>query len=265
MDDEEYARRLFEILTTPLGSDDPVDAYGTGPDGIDRHDGFGTEVRVRSIDVVPGEHGTQLEIGFMIDVPDDLDVPAEGSTLLPVAAEWREAQGCQDPRAYAPWVARAVWGAAGRHIDAHRGTPQEDAPAPDRETQRSLLLDVLHQASADGEGSIEEVAPGRFVGRRSLTHQSWTILVTPDQWEHVVQRHGPRRAWLLEHFSELLASGHRDERFLVFWEGDLVRSTREELPPVSGSLRALFAMQASGPPNLGPEDGWYAYPPGSQG
>ena len=42
MEDEEYARELFAILTRPLHPDDPVDAYGTGPDGIDRYDGFGT-------------------------------------------------------------------------------------------------------------------------------------------------------------------------------------------------------------------------------
>lgn len=261
MDDEEYARHLFEVLARPLDPDETVDEYGMGADLIDRYDGFGTEVRVTSIGVVPGEHGTQVEVAFAIDVPDDLEVPAEGLVLLPVAAEWRQAQGVQEPAAYAPWAARAILRAARCHIDAHRGAPREDAPVPDCETQRALLDDVLKQESAFGEGSFEEVAPGRFVVRRSPGHQPWTILVSPDQWEQVVRRHGSRKTWLLAHFSELLASGHHDDRFLVFWEGDLVRSIREELPPVDGWLRALLALRAAGPPHLGPGDGWFAYRP----
>lgn len=254
IDDEEYARRLFDILTRPLDPDEPVDAYGTGADRIERYDGFGTDVRVTSVDVVPGPYGSQLDIGFVLDVPSGMDVPAEGSVLLPLDAEWRSAQGYEEPSSYAPWAASALMRSAGRHIDAHRQQPERDADLPDRETQRALLIEVLQQ-----EGQFEERAPGRFVARRSSADPARTVLVTPDQWEEVVRKHGTRRSWLLEHFSELLASGHRDERFLVFWEGDLVRSTREELPPVNGSLRELMAMQAAGPPPAGAA--WYAHAP----
>lgn len=258
MDDEQYARHVFAILTRPLDPDEPVDAYGTGADRIERYDGFGTDVRVTSVDVVPGPYGSQLDIGFVLDrdkLPED--VPAEGSLLLPLAAEWRAAQGYDEPSAYAPWAASALMRSAGRHIDAHRPKPEHDADLPDRDTQRALLHEVLQL-----EGEFEELAPGRFVVRRSPARPDRTFLVTPDQWEEVLRKHGIRRSRVLEHFSELLASGHPDELFLVFWEGDLVRSTREELPPVNGSLRQLMAMQASGT-HPDPNAGWYASRPGS--
>ena len=257
MEDEEYARRLFEILTRPLDPDETVDAYGTGADRIERYDGFGTDVRVTSVDVVPGPYGSQLDIGFVLDrdkLPDD--VPAEGSLLLPLAAEWRAAQGYDEPSAYAPWAAFAVMRSVGGHILAHRGTASEASDLPDRATQRAWLHEVLRF-----QGEFEELAPGRFVVRRSPARPDRTFLVTLDQWEEVVRKHGIRRSWLLDHFSELLASGHPDELFIVFWEGDLVRSTREELPPVNGSLRALTAMQAAGPPPAGA--GWYTHTPGT--
>lgn len=255
MEDEEYARELFAILTRPLHPDDPVDAYGTGPDGIDRYDGFGTEVHVTSIDVVAGQHGAQIEVGFSLAVPEAEDVPAAGSVLLPFAAEWREAQGHTSPAVHAPWVARDVMRGAGSHHTAHRRRADPPRPLPDTEEQHTLLLEVF-----GFWGEVEEVAPGRLSVRRPPGRRSLTVLVTPEQWSQVLQLHDIRRAWLFEHFSELLASG-TDAHFLVFWEGDLVRSVREELPPVDGSLRALLAMQAAGPPKLGPNDGWYAYRP----
>lgn len=110
---------------------------------------------------------------------------------------------------------------------------------------------------------MEEIAPGRLSVRHPRSGRELTALVTPEQWEQVLQRHAPRDQ-LLEHFSELLASAHRDDVFLVFWDGDLVRSVREELPPVSGTFRALLAMRAAAPPALGPNDGWFAYGPGAR-
>ncbi|HEV2796795.1 MAG TPA: hypothetical protein VGV65_04190, partial [Nocardioides sp.] len=90
MDDQEYARQLFAILTRPLDPDEPVDAHGTRADGIDRCDGFGTDVRVTALEAVPGQHGNQIDIAFELDLPDHLSqVPETGSLLLPVDAEWR--------------------------------------------------------------------------------------------------------------------------------------------------------------------------------
>jgi hypothetical protein len=259
MDDAEHARRLQEILTRPLDPDEPVDAYGTGSDGIDRYDGFGTEVQVTSVAVVPGEHGPQVEVGFLLDVPDLPDVPGAGSVLLPFAAEWREAQGYASPALHAPHLARDVMRGARDHIGAHMRAPQRPHPLPDADEQHALLLEVLGL-----EGLVEERAPGRLTVRHPRGARELTALVTPEQWEQVLQRHGAERNRLIEHFSELLASGHRDDVFLVFWDGDLVRSVREELPPVGGTLRALLAMQAAGPPALGPNDGWYAYRPSTR-
>lgn len=258
MDDAEHARRLLEILTSPLAPEEPVDAYGTGPDGIDRYDGFGTEVRVTTVTVVPGEHGAQIEVGFVIDTPDLPDVPA-GSVLLPFAAEWREAQGYASPELHAPHLARDVMLGAGAHITAHLRGPERPHPLPDADEQHALLLEVLGLA-----GVVAEMAPGRLSARRPRSGRELTALVTSEQWGQVLQRRGARRGRLLEHFNELLASAHRDDVYLVFWDGDLVRSVRAELPPVGGTLRALLAMQAAGPPQLGPNDGWFAYRPGAR-
>jgi hypothetical protein len=241
MDDEEYARRLFEILTRPLDPDEPVDAYGTGSDRIDRYDGFGTEVTVTSIDVVPGPHGSQLDVGYHVIVPEHIaDVPPDASVLLPFDAAWRADQGFTSPKLHAPFVASDVMRDVGRHVGAHHAPPAPAPVLPDRDAQWAMLLEVM-----GSEGTAAEVAPGRIDVRRPDGRLDVTVVVTPDQWEQVVAKHGIRREWLLEHFSELLASGHRDEQFLVFWKGDLVRSLREELPPVNGSVRSILELQAA--------------------
>jgi hypothetical protein len=92
------------------------------------------------------------------------------------------------------------------------------------------------------------------------------VLVTNDQWERVVRRHGPRRAWLLEHFDELLASTPREERFLVFWDGDVTTSTREKLPPAKKPLPPLreIRRQISEARASGRDVGWFAYSPGTR-
>lgn len=253
MDDEDYARELFAILTRPLDPDEPRDTYGTGADGIDRYDGFGTEIVVTAVAAVPGPYGSQLEVAFRLDVPPGADAPAEGVFHLPLAQEWREAQGYRGPATYAPDVARATRQAAGRLARSHRDA-RALPPLPDRDAQAALLRAVFEpewEVEVEDDGVVELRREGQAV----------TILVTAEQWEQVVARHGPRRAWLSEHFSELLASGSRDDRYLVFWEGDLVKSVRAELPPVSGSTRNLNAAHARGPV-AGAK--WFAYAPGTE-
>jgi hypothetical protein len=50
--DVAYARRLFAILTNPHPTGvDPDDPYGQADDGIDRYDGFGRDVWVKSLEV----------------------------------------------------------------------------------------------------------------------------------------------------------------------------------------------------------------------
>lgn len=256
MDDEDYARELFAILTRPLDPDEPRDAYGTGTDGIDRHSGFGTEVVVTSVAAVPGPYGSRLEIAFRLERPVGADVPAEGMFHLPLAREWREASGYGAPATYAADVARETERAAGRHIDAHRRPEEPETELPDRDVQRALLHKALGSFY-----DVEVVAPDRFELRHA-GQVEWTVLVTPDQWEQVVRRHGRRPDRLQEHFSELLASGSRDDSYLVFWEGDLVKSVRAELPPVRGSVRDLQRAIERGPV---PGAVWFAYRPGTAG
>ena len=86
---------------------------------------------------------------------------------------------------------------------------------------------------------MEEVAPGRF----DVRVRPATVIVTAEEWEQVVRRHGTRRAWLFEHFDEFFGSKHSDDVFIVFWEGDLVGSVRDALPPVASLRELLVAVR----------------------
>lgn len=139
MEDGAYARELLRILTRPVDPDllpGHLDA-----DWIDRHDGFGTDLRVTSIDVVPGEHGAQIDIGFVLDLPAGSDLPDRGSLLLPVDREWREVSGFDEPQDYAPRVASQLM----RNIGAlhSRLRPAHLHDVPSRDEQHALLLHVL--------------------------------------------------------------------------------------------------------------------------
>ena len=255
MDDEDYARELFEILTrTP---DPDVPPWQLGDDGIDRHDGFGTDVRVTSLDVVPGVHGDQIEVGFALDPGYLGPAPTEGSLHLPFAAEWREAQGFAYPALHAPWVAWAVTTNVHRHISSHEPSREPDRDVPDRTTQWTLLLERLGR-----EGEATEVAPDRIVVRRRGI-DDLTVVLAAEEWERVLRRHGVPTSGLFDFYDELLASGHRDEHFIVFGDGDLVRWVRVELPPVSGAIRAISALQAARDRGEEPYPGayWSAGPP----
>jgi hypothetical protein len=255
VDDASYVRELLAILTNPSPTGiDPDDPCGQADDGIDRYDGFGRDVRVTSARVVPGEHALMLEVGFVLDLPDDPElegVPAEGTFLLPVDAEWRRLSGYDDPAAYAPVVARAVDRTAGRLVQRHRSgaQPRPLTDLPDRATQWRMLLDGL-----GAEGTVREVAAGRL----ELT-LDWgedepsvvTVLVTPGEWERVLLRHGVDYA-PHDYFTDLLGPLDPDRQpYLVFWEDDLVASSREDLPPVDPPVEN----------RLVPGGAWFAYSP----
>ena len=100
--------------------------------------------------------------------------------------------------------------------------------------------------------------PGR-VGARG--DHSFTLLVTPEQWEHVLRHHVGDDVDL--YFADLLGPRDEDETFAVFdvfYAGDLVRSTREKLPPVRGRAfeRRMAQLRANHPDG---EFGWSAHPP----
>jgi hypothetical protein len=198
MDDEEYARELFEILTRTADPD--LAPHRLGPDWIDRSGGFGTDLRVTSIDVVPGEHGSQIDVGFALDLPAEFDLPEAASLLLPFDQEWREISGFDHPEDYAPRVAMLLM----RNIYKLQPRRPSAVARPPREEQHALLLRVLRR-----HGDVEQQAPDRYVvtgGGKTLT-----VLLTADQWEAVLRDEGlPHDA--IDHYEELLASRGRGER-----------------------------------------------------
>jgi hypothetical protein len=149
----------------------------------------------------------------------------------------------------------------GKHVRAHRGNETTFDDLPDRETQWALLLEHLGH-----EDDVAQVGPGRIEVRRIHgARDLLTVLVTPDQWERVLLRHGLHHG-AHDYFTDLLGPKQADETFLVCWEDDLVRSTRAELPPVRGTavqrrLEAAVAAARAKDPDA--TFGWYAYPPGS--
>jgi len=186
--------------------------------------------------------------------------PAKGSLLLPLDAEWRKVSGYTEPEDYAPHVAARLVRCIHEHVRAHEPSRDDDRDLPSRAEQHAMLLEILGR-----EGQVEEQAPNRYVVRRQ-EREDLTVLVTPDQWERVIHRHGLQRAWLIEHFDELFASTPPEERFLVFWDGDVTTSTREKLPPAKKPFptlretrRRLSEARASGR-----DFGWFAYTPRSR-
>ena len=257
LSDEEYVATLLAILTNPAPTGiDPADPYRQANDGIDRYDGFGRDVRVSAVRVVDGPYGDELEVSFVLDLPAGdpswVGVPTGGSTRVPFDAEWRRLSGLDDPAAYAPQVASSVMRAARDHVVAHRDggrgarartewRARARAGLPDREAQRQLLLQTLA-----GEGHVTQVAPDWYEVRLRRDRdaepsalggppETITFVLTPEQWEEVlVDQH---RGDLGLYLAEAIADPDPDERFMVFHDGSLHRSTRAELPPVRGRAR----------------------------
>lgn len=248
VEDDAYAAELLAVLTDPDPAQD---------DGIDRRDGFGRDLWVTSASVADGPHGAELVVEFEVALGPDLGrqgVPPRGSLRLPLDARWRELSGYDDPAAYAPLVAYRVEVAGREHVERHRpGRWQAPRPSlPPREQQWRLLVEALGE-----RGELGGVAPGR-VEVRGLLAEAITVVVTAEQWEQVLLE----RAWgdVGLYLDEALGAPQEDELFLVFWEGRLVRSTREELPPVRGrALERRVARHRAEHP--GGTLGWYAYRP----
>ena len=288
MSDEEYVAALLAILTNPAPTGiDPADPYRQADDGIDRYDGFGRDVRVVGLRVVDGEHGDELEVSYVLALPAGDPawdaVPEKSSTRVPFDAEWRRLSGFGDPGAYAPQVASRVERAARDHAVRHQHGGRQArrraewraaarAALPDRETQRLLLLQTLA-----GEGDVAQVAHDRFdvrlrrgadldpvegvagPGALGATPEVITFVLTPDEWEEVLvdEYQDDLRLFV----AETLADPDPDERFVVFHDGSLHRSTREQLAPVRGRARELAWRRWRSEHPLGPGDGWYAYDP----
>jgi hypothetical protein len=262
MEDEAYARELLAILTNPQPTGiDPADPYGQADDGIDRYDGFGRDFWVESVAVAAGEHGPELLVEYGLAVPPDpdpVDVAQHGTLRLAFDSEWRDLSGYEDPAAYAPVVAGEVGIAVGRQLERQQRDPtgsrevDEGRPALGSDARWQILLAALSQ-----EGAVREVAPGR-IEVRGPEGAAVNVVVTPRQWEQVLADHVGDDVDL--YFAELLGPRQDDETFLVFCNGDLVRSTREKLPPVRGRALEREISEARAEHPLG-QVGWHAYPP----
>ena len=222
-------------------------------------------------------------------------MPNLGVARVPFDEQWRQLSGFTNPAAYAPEVASKVESAARDHAAQHQHggrlartrdewRARARAALPDRETQRQLLLEVLA-----GEGEVTQVAPDRFELRfrhdpaddpasNSAGHraeapsegledvavldalpEAITFVLSPEEWEEVLADQYEDDLEL--YVAETLAIPDPEEQFVVFYKGDLHRSTRTQLPPVRGTARerAWARLRAEHP--LGPGDGWYAVDP----
>lgn len=270
MNDKVYARELLAILTNPDPTGiDPEDPYGRADDGIDRYDGFGRDVWVEELTVVDGDHGAELQVGFALAVPADPvwhGMATRGSVRLPFDSDWRKLCGYETPAAYAPVIALQVEIAAHRQVERHRDGPSgaaarraARAALPSRDVQWQMLLDAL---SSPWRRAIE-VARGRIELRVEHPDQPAsadviTVVATAEEWETVLAERAGDDAD--SYIAELLGPRDADEKFVVFFDGDLVRSTREELPPVRGRAfeRKLAQRLAQHP---GAQGHWSAHRP----
>ncbi|NPD03691.1 hypothetical protein HN031_03210 [Nocardioides sp. zg-1308] len=79
----------------------------------------------------------------------------------------------------------------------------------------------------------------------------------------MLDRHGIPQTGTFDFYDELLGSTCRDQRFLVFWEGELVASTREQLPPTTPPTTPLreIRRRLAEAKATGATLGWFAYRP----
>jgi hypothetical protein len=256
--DDAFVATLLAIVTNPVPTGIAADdAYGRADDGIDRWNGFGREIWVESLEVVDGEYGPELEVTVGLAVPADETsrIPSRAVTRVPFEREWRRLSGYESPADYASYVAREAESAAVSHVERHRAAASASAASaprrrlPARDVQWSLLFSAL----AVEAGPPVEVSSGRIEVRLADSDDHvdanspvLTVIVTPDQWEDVLAAHGWRHVEM--YVAELLGPRDPDEHFVVFYRGALVRSIREELPPVRGTGRArrLGAVRPGG-------------------
>jgi hypothetical protein len=185
-------------------------------------------------------------VGLAVPADETERIPSRVVARMPFEREWRRLSGYESPTDYAPYVAREAESAATSHVERHR-VAASASPAiesargrlPARDVQWGLLLSAL----ATEGGPAVEVSPGRIEVRLADCDDSTdadspgvTVIVSPDEWADVLAAHGWRHVEM--YVAELLGPRDPDEHFVVFYRGDLVRSIREELPPVRGRARA---------------------------
>jgi hypothetical protein len=136
-------------------------------------------------------------------------------------------------------------------VQRHRSgwEPRSIDELPDRAARWRVLLDGLA-----GEGAVREVEPGRLVlalDRGEDEQRTVTVLVSPPEWDRVLLRDYLELA-PQDFFMELVGPLDPDRQpFIVFWEDDLVASSRDELPPVDPPVETRVV----------PGGAWFAYAP----
>ena len=239
MDDEDYVRSLLAILTNPAL--------------------HGGDVWVESLTVAEGPHGKELEVSFGLAVPPGEErVPAKGTARVEFDQEWRHLSGYDDPAAYAPVVARRVERVVHQHVVRHRRDEGWSdrmaayrATLPDRDTMWRLLLHAL-----EGHGRAVEVAPGRI--EVEVADRVVTVVVSPAEWQDIFARIG--RDDIDMEIDQTVGTLQEDEGYVVAYQGNLARSTREKLPPVRGrALERRFAQLRAAHPDA--HFTWRAHPP----
>lgn len=198
----------------------------------------GLDIQVRSVRLVRGDWDRlELEIAYALaPLPD-------GVARIPAT---------DDPETVA--VELHNWAMA--HHDHHR------PPAPVVMDPDSAWDDLLRNLGY--HGSVREAGDGR-VEVTERDGDVFTVLVTREQWARVWAHEGD------DMFHDLLGPRAEDETFVVFHQDDLVRSVREELPPVASTIgwelaanmRRRYEEAIARDPDA--QVGWFAYPPDSTG
>ncbi|MFB9768131.1 hypothetical protein ACFFOS_27390 [Nocardioides kongjuensis] len=209
----------------------------------------GEDVVVTAVRPVGGRPWPRVEVAFRLaDPPPAWRGQTQGSAYAPLAPDWRYATGREEPSGYAQLLADEVERAARRLVSPR---PPATTPSPEQVAERwHWLLDRLAL-----NGTVHQEAHGRLAVIRE-DGTSFTVLVTPEQWALIGEPLDPQ-ADDPQDFNQL----NPEDTYLVFYEDDLIWSTRPELPPIGWGAeigRQIRQAIAQGRTDVG----WYAYAPG---
>ncbi len=210
------------------------------------------DVLVTAVRPAGGRPWPRTEVTFRLaGPPSSWQGPTHGSAYFPLAEEWRYASCYEEPSDYARLLADEVESAAYRLV-----SPKPPSPplTPQQVSERwQWLLERLAL-----NGPVQQLDDGRLVVTVS-DGSTFTVLVTPEEWAPIAAPLDPG-ADDPQDFNQLFP----EEAYLVFYEDELVWSTRPDLPQVRWGAelkRSFRAAQARGETNIG----WFAErPPGTQ-
>lgn len=203
------------------------------------------DVVVTAVRPSGGRPWPRTEVTFVLaHPPSSWHGPTRGSAFLPLAEEWRQANAYEEPSEYARLLADEVESAALRLVSPR---PPLSPPTPLQVRERWQWL--LQRLALNGP--VQQVGEGRLLVTTEKG-TSFTVLVTPEEWARIATPLDPD-ADDPQDFNQLST----EAAYLVFYEDDLVWSTRPELPPVTWGARLrreFLAARARGQTNIG----WFA-------